>query len=555
MTKLKYKIVLVLLTALAWAMPFCLNASEGTSSKNQACAVYLTGIGCPACAHIEPVLLSEMLSEYPGSIVIEYEIYQARQANLDTSQEYFKSYLPPGSPPGIPFLVLGGEPYLGPEQIKEAATKIKEKPAAKCSLPDRSLVALNQLKPSSLTGRPRIWTKNRVFILKAANTESIYGPKRDTCVAKLIQTDNIVRTLQNIEFKEAEPRPVHTSRGKIEFENAVLVGSWLMQWDGVAPPETFRLLFSKPSFLNWLFLILGFISGSLFTLYLFKRKKITSFLKTKRTSFFIVGTAIVALTAFFIAVSNIDPSLLRTLGTQLPLPVFTFVVALIDSFNPCNMFVLTVLLALLISSSASRRRFYLVGFIFVLVVFLFYFFFMAAWLNIFRYMKFAGPLRITIAVIAITAGLINCKELFFFKKGPSLMIPEKQKGILYSRMRNLTGIINKGSLPLLISASTTLAIFSSFVEIPCTAVFPLLYVSVLSAQVSAEGFGYISYLVLYNLIYVIPLLTIIAILGVTFQAKKVSEKQVQIIKFIGGIIMIALGLILLVNPGLIGASL
>ena len=40
----------------------------------------------------------------------------------------------------------------------------------------------------------------------------------------------------------------------------------------------------------------------------------------------------------------------------------------------------------------------------------------------------------------------------------------------------------------------------------------------------------------------------------TFQGKKISQRQMQIIKFVGGLIMILLGIILLVNPGMIGVA-
>ena len=217
------------------------------------------------------------------------------------------------------------------------------------------------------------------------------------------------------------------------------------------------------------------------------------------------------------------------------------------------MFVLTVLLAILISASASRRRFYLVGLIFISVVFVFYFSFMTAWLNISKYIGYTAGLRIIIAVLAIIAGLINCKELFFFKKGISLAIQEKHKGPLYAKMRNVSETMNKGSLPMLIFSSAGLALFSSLIEIPCTAGFPILYTVVLLGKMPGCGFGYFSFLFLYNLVYIIPLLAIIAVFGYTLKARHITQKQFQVIKFIGGIIMILLGIILLTNPKLIGA--
>jgi len=55
-----------------------------------------------------------------------------------------------------------------------------------------------------------------------------------------------------------------------------------------------------------------------------------------------------------------------------------------------------------------------------------------------------------------------------------------------------------------------------------------------------------------NLIYIIPLAVIITIFGYTFKTKQITKKQMQIIKFIGGLIMILLGIILLINSSLIG---
>jgi len=64
--------------------------------------------------------------------------------------------------------------------------------------------------------------------------------------------------------------------------------------------------------------------------------------------------------------------------------------------------------------------------------------------------------------------------------------------------------------------------------------------------------SYYFYLALYNLVYVLPLLIIVTIFIYTFRVRKITQRQMEIIKFIGGIIMILLGIVLLVNPGLIG---
>ena len=262
--------------------------------------------------------------------------------------------------------------------------------------------------------------------------------------------------------------------------------------------------------------------------------------------------AIIVIIGFYFLTQYIQPDTLKEIGCSLPLPVFTFVIAIIDGFNPCNLFVLTFLLALLTSVSHSRKKIYLVGFCFVFVVFVIYFLFMAAWLNIFKYIGFITPLRVAIAIIALVAGVINCKEILFFRRGVTLMVQEKHKGPLTRKIDSMKDVIKKGSYIALITSSIILATFASLVELPCTAGFPIIYTGILSGKVLENTLSYYLFLFMYNLVYVIPLAIIIGIFGYTLRGKKVTKRQMQIIKFIGGFIMILLGIILLTNPSLIG---
>ena len=113
-------------------------------------------------------------------------------------------------------------------------------------------------------------------------------------------------------------------------------------------------------------------------------------------------------------------------------------------------------------------------------------------------------------------------------------------------------IIKNGSFPLLISSSIALATFASLVELPCTAGFPIIYTGILSGRGMESTLGYYVYLMLYNLVYVLPLLIVVTIFIYSFRVRKITQRQMEIIKFVGGIIMILLGIVLLVNPGLIG---
>ena len=270
-----------------------------------------------------------------------------------------------------------------------------------------------------------------------------------------------------------------------------------------------------------------------------------------RYVFLIGGIVALVIIALFLGAQHVPPDALEQLGTNLPLPLFTFIIAIVDGFNPCNLFVLTLLLGFLVAASKSRLRIYITGYTFVFVVAVFYFLFMAAWLNVFRYIGFVPVLRTGIAIIAIIAGLINCKELFFYKKGVSLTIQDRHKGPLYRKARHMQEVITEGAIPALIIASAALGIFSSLVELPCTAGFPIIYTGILAGRYLDTSLSYYAYLALYNLVYVLPLIVVIGVFGFVLKAGKITPRHVQVIKFIGGLIMILLGIVLIVNPGLI----
>ena len=132
------------------------------------------------------------------------------------------------------------------------------------------------------------------------------------------------------------------------------------------------------------------------------------------------------------------------------------------------------------------------------------------------------------------------------------MIQDKYRLPLRKKVDKLVNIMNHGTLPALMGGAALLAIFASLIELPCTAGFPIIYAGILSGHGLVGSFAYYVYLALYSFVYVLPLLTIIGILGLTFHGKIISKDSMGIIKFVGGFIMILLGIILLASPALIG---
>lgn len=229
-----------------------------------------------------------------------------------------------------------------------------------------------------------------------------------------------------------------------------------------------------------------------------------------------------------------------------PLMVFTLVIAGMDSFNPCAFFVLMFLLSLMVHAR-SRARMLLIGTTFVAISALIYFLFMTAWLNLFMMVGAISVVTLIAGMVAIVIGIINAKDYFLFKQGPSLTIPESAKPTLYRRMREL---LKANNIATMLVGTAALAIAANSYELLCTAGFPMVYTRLLTLS-ELSNLQHYAYLVLYNIIYVIPLMIIVIIFSFTLGAYKLNEQQGRFLKLLSGLMMLGLGLIMLFAPNLL----
>jgi thiol-disulfide isomerase/thioredoxin len=232
--------------------------------------------------------------------------------------------------------------------------------------------------------------------------------------------------------------------------------------------------------------------------------------------------------------------------SKISLPVFTIIIAGLDSFNPCAFFVLFFLLSLLIHAH-SRKRMFLIGGVFVFFSGFIYFLFMAAWLNLFLLLGHLVIITRIAGAIALIIAVINIKDFFFFQKGISLSISEKAKPKLFERMRNLLKSPSSASM---ITGTIVLAVAANTYELLCTAGFPMVFTRVLTLN-NLSTLQYYLYLILYNIVYVIPLIAIVLIFTITLGTKKLTEWQGRILKLVSGLMMFLLGLILVIKPALL----
>jgi cytochrome c biogenesis protein CcdA len=253
--------------------------------------------------------------------------------------------------------------------------------------------------------------------------------------------------------------------------------------------------------------------------------------------------------------NEIDIPLIGTvdLGVQ-PLVVTTLLIAFIDGLNPCSLWVLTLLLGLVIHSG-SRGRIALVGITFLATTALIYGAFIAGVFGVLSYILYLTWVQWVVAAFALTFGLVSIKDYFWFKTGPSFTIADSQKPGIYQGMRKL---LNPQLAGLgLFFATIVMASGIALVELPCTAGFPVIWSGIVADR-GATGAIFLMLLALYLLIYLLIELVVFMAALITLRMGKFQESHGRSLKLVGGMIMVALAMVLVFDPDLmndIGATL
>lgn len=226
------------------------------------------------------------------------------------------------------------------------------------------------------------------------------------------------------------------------------------------------------------------------------------------------------------------------------LAVSTALIAFVDGFNPCSLWVLSMLLALTLNTR-SRRKVFLVGLVFLTVTSLVYMAFITGLFTMFSVLNFVGWIQGIVALVALFFAVVNIKDYFWYKSGLSFTIADEKKPGIYRGMRR---VLNAGDSTWgMMGATVVLAAGVSLVEFSCTAGFPVVWTNLLLTQ-QATLVTFVLLLLLYMLIYQIDELGIFLVAVFTLKASKLEEKQGRLLKLIGGMLMLALALVMLIHP-------
>jgi hypothetical protein len=231
------------------------------------------------------------------------------------------------------------------------------------------------------------------------------------------------------------------------------------------------------------------------------------------------------------------------------LAVSTALIAFVDGFNPCSLWVLSMLLALTLHTG-SRKKLFWVGLIFLTVTSLIYALFIAGLFTFFSVVGFLPWIQVIVALVALFFAVVNIKDYFWYKEGISFTIADDKKPGLYRQMR---GLLDAGKSTWgMIGATVVLAAGVSLVEFSCTAGFPILWTNLLTAQ-QATAMTFVSLLVLYMLIYQVDEMGIFLAAVLTLKSSKLEEKHGRILKLVGGMLMLTLAVVMIFNPALMNS--
>jgi len=175
------------------------------------------------------------------------------------------------------------------------------------------------------------------------------------------------------------------------------------------------------------------------------------------------------------------------------LPLLIVVAGFVDSINPCAFSVLFITLAFLFSLGHNRGQIIKTGLVYVLGIFLTYILIGLGILKVLTIFNIPNSMAKLGAIAIIAFGVINLINEFF----PSFPIKLKMPDASHSKIGEL---IAKATIP----ASFVLGLLVGMFEFPCTGGPYLLVLGLLHDEASfMTGFAY---LVLYNLIFVLPLI-------------------------------------------------
>lgn len=228
---------------------------------------------------------------------------------------------------------------------------------------------------------------------------------------------------------------------------------------------------------------------------------------------------------------------------SLSLPVLTFVIAFLDGFNPCAMWVLVFLISMLLGMK-DRMRMWLLGSAFIVTSGGVYFLFMTAWLNFFLFVGFIFWVRIIVGVFAVGVGAYYLWDYYKNKSGECTITGNEKRR---KTLEKIKSIIYEQNFFLALGGIVLLALAVNIIEAICSAGLPAIYTQVLALS-DISPWQYYTYILFYIIVFMIDDLFVFVGAMLTLHHVGLDTKYARYSHLVGGIIMLLIGLLLMFKP-------
>lgn len=219
---------------------------------------------------------------------------------------------------------------------------------------------------------------------------------------------------------------------------------------------------------------------------------------------------------------------------EAPLLSVVIVSGFVDSFNPCAISLLLLYISLMFTLQKSRKEIFAFGLFYVIAIYVTY---MAIGLGLIRagILFTAYPIAKAGAILAILFGALNIKEFFWPGGRFSIRIPLRVRGW-----------VSKYAFKATIVSALVVGLLIGIYEFPCSGAIYLAVVGLLSSkQTFWTG---LPYLLLYNLMFVLPLIVIFVLATNKVTTEKYinfQEKHGRKLHLVLAVFMIILGVVIL----------
>lgn len=453
-------------------------------AQETTCTIYFTGIGCPHCAKADPFLIKDMTKKYLDLVIIEYEIYQ-QQSNAQIMYNYNTNY---ETGLGIPLIIFGNEYIVGDNPILNGFDgMMADMEGNPCPLVDGSSLDFSALDLNALPGNFKVWRGERVLISS--------GGVADAVMLRDLVLLDIGTILDTFDYRITDPVSVALSGENVKFENAVNVNGWKLQWNGDPSPGS-----------N------GNGAGE-------NKTENQTGNQTENQG----GDQW----------SNHDENLEELNIAKI------MSLAAVDAVNPCAIAVLTLMLIAIITYNPKKRRnVLLAGMAFTFSIYVLYLFYGLVIIKFFQLVQALTSVRlmlyVILGVVAMILGIMNIKDFFSYSPGgaftemPMFMRPK------------VKGIINGITTP---KGAFVVGAFVTIFLLPCT-IGPYVIAGGILSMV--EIMETIPWLLLYNLIFILPMVAITLAVYVGFTTvENVSgwkDRNIRYLHLIAGTVMLLLGI-------------